>query len=60
MEKPISYRTETDSMGQMQVPSTAYYGAQTARAIEQLADQLIQERSERTAGSEDGPIAQVA
>ncbi len=34
MEKPISYRTETDSMGQMQVPSTAYYGAQTARAIE--------------------------
>jgi fumarate hydratase class II len=28
------YRLETDSMGQMQVPAHAYYGAQTARAIE--------------------------
>jgi fumarate hydratase class II len=28
------FRTESDSMGPMQVPSTAYYGAQTARAIE--------------------------
>ncbi len=28
------YRTETDSMGEMQVPAEAYYGAQTARAIE--------------------------
>src|SRR5437868_4468940 len=27
-------RTETDSMGKMQVPVDAYYGAQTARAIE--------------------------
>src|SRR6266404_1639103 len=27
-------RTEVDSMGQMQVPAEAYYGAQTARAIE--------------------------
>ena len=27
-------RTETDSMGPMQVPADAYYGAQTARAIE--------------------------
>jgi len=27
-------RVEQDSMGQMQVPATAYYGAQTARAIE--------------------------
>src|SRR5438094_7839335 len=27
-------RTETDSMGQMQVPADAYYGAQTARAVE--------------------------
>src|SRR6266566_3254192 len=26
--------TESDSMGQMQVPADAYYGAQTARAIE--------------------------
>jgi fumarate hydratase, class II len=27
-------RTESDSMGAMQVPASAYYGAQTARAIE--------------------------
>jgi fumarate hydratase class II len=27
-------RTESDSMGQMQVPEKAYYGAQTARAVE--------------------------
>ncbi len=27
------YRTETDSMGQMQVPAKAYYGAQTQRAV---------------------------
>jgi fumarate hydratase class II len=29
-----SFRTEKDSMGEMQVPSTAYYGAQTQRAVE--------------------------
>src|SRR5262249_37130543 len=29
-----SFRTETDSMGPMQVPADAYYGAQTARAVE--------------------------
>lgn len=28
------FRTETDSMGEMQVPANAYYGAQTARAVE--------------------------
>jgi fumarate hydratase, class II len=28
------FRTETDSMGPMQVPADAYYGAQTARAVE--------------------------
>jgi len=28
------YRTESDSMGEMQVPANAYYGAQTARAVE--------------------------
>src|SRR5271163_2582167 len=27
-------RTESDSMGPMQVPASAYYGAQTARGIE--------------------------
>src|SRR5208282_5187207 len=29
-----TYRTESDSMGPMQVPAEAYYGAQTARAVE--------------------------
>lgn len=29
-----SYRTETDSMGEVQVPATAYYGAQTQRAVQ--------------------------
>jgi fumarate hydratase, class II len=28
------FRTESDSMGPMQVPADAYYGAQTARAVE--------------------------
>src|SRR5215210_6337373 len=28
------YRTEKDSMGEMQVPADAYYGAQTGRAVE--------------------------
>jgi fumarate hydratase, class II len=30
----MSTRTEKDSMGEMQVPADAYYGAQTARAVE--------------------------
>ncbi|HEY1683877.1 MAG TPA: class II fumarate hydratase [Tepidisphaeraceae bacterium] len=30
----MSFRTEADSMGPMQVPADAYYGAQTARAAE--------------------------
>ncbi|MFH1374050.1 MAG: class II fumarate hydratase [bacterium] len=29
----MSYRTETDSMGQIQVPTDRYYGAQTARSL---------------------------
>src|SRR5436190_13345141 len=29
-----TFRTERDSMGEMQVPAEAYYGAQTARAVE--------------------------
>src|SRR2546427_1916879 len=28
------FRIETDSMGEMRVPAKAYYGAQTARAVE--------------------------
>lgn len=31
---PGTFRTESDSMGPMQVPAEAYYGAQTARAVE--------------------------
>lgn len=35
MTKPkVSYRTESDSMGEMKVPQNAYYGAQTARALD--------------------------
>ena len=29
-----SFRSESDSMGPMQIPASAYYGAQTARAVE--------------------------
>ena len=28
------FRIESDSMGEMRVPADAYYGAQTARAVE--------------------------
>lgn len=28
-----SFRTERDSMGEIPVPSNAYYGAQTARSL---------------------------
>jgi len=31
---PDGYRVEKDSMGEMRVPADAYYGAQTARAVE--------------------------
>ena len=31
---PTSFRTERDSMGEMRVPADAYYGASTARAVE--------------------------
>ncbi|MCC3474844.1 MAG: aspartate ammonia-lyase [Microcoleus sp. PH2017_29_MFU_D_A] len=30
----ITYRTESDSMGDKQIPSTVYYGIQTLRAVE--------------------------
>src|SRR5213595_965128 len=29
-----NFRVEVDSLGEMQVPANAYYGAQTARAVE--------------------------
>jgi fumarate hydratase class II len=34
MPDPLNLRTERDSMGEMQVPAQAYYGASTARAVE--------------------------
>jgi fumarate hydratase class II len=34
MDTSQNFRTEADSMGEMQVPFDAYYGAQTARAVE--------------------------
>ncbi|MCF7973812.1 MAG: class II fumarate hydratase [Phycisphaerae bacterium] len=33
----MSYRTEKDTMGTMQVPEQAYYGAQTARSLQNFA-----------------------
>src|SRR5690348_15233367 len=33
-DMPDAFRTERDSMGEMKVPADAYYGAQTARAVE--------------------------
>ncbi|HPY17452.1 MAG TPA: lyase family protein, partial [Polyangiaceae bacterium] len=33
MKTASETRTETDSMGSIEVPSTAYYGAQTARSL---------------------------
>jgi fumarate hydratase, class II len=33
----MKYRTEIDSMGEVQVPESAYYGAQTQRAVENFA-----------------------
>ncbi|HZN64135.1 MAG TPA: class II fumarate hydratase [Tepidisphaeraceae bacterium] len=33
-QPPQQFRTEKDSMGEMKVPADAYYGAQTARAVE--------------------------
>jgi len=41
-----SFRIESDSMGEMKIPSEAYYGAQTARAVEnfQISGQRPHER----------------
>ena len=32
-ERFVSYRIETDSMGEIQVPEDRYFGAQTARSL---------------------------
>src|SRR3954447_22746510 len=34
MSESQPFRTERDSMGEMKVPADAYYGASTARAVE--------------------------
>jgi aspartate ammonia-lyase len=41
-----TYRIESDSMGEMKIPTDAYYGAQTARAVEnfQISGQRPHER----------------
>jgi fumarate hydratase class II len=39
------YRVESDSMGEMSVPTDAYYGAQTARAIENFPISGIRKHS---------------
>jgi len=31
---PVKYRTETDSMGAIEIPANRYYGAQTARSLQ--------------------------
>src|ERR1700680_100334 len=33
----VDFRTERDSLGELQVPADAYYGAQTARAVQNFA-----------------------
>ena len=35
--KPLDYRIEHDSMGEVRVPADALYGAQTQRAVENFA-----------------------
>lgn len=37
MTNPIQTRTETDSMGQIEVPADKYWGAQTQRSLEHFA-----------------------
>jgi aspartate ammonia-lyase len=34
MNKPLTFRIESDSMGERQIPLNAYYGIQTLRATE--------------------------
>src|SRR5256714_3387120 len=36
-----NFRVEPDSMGEMRVPASAYYGAQTARAVENFPISLL-------------------
>jgi len=33
----MDFRTERDPLGEQQVPADAYYGAQTARAVQNFA-----------------------
>jgi fumarate hydratase, class II len=55
------FRTERDSMGEMQVPVDAYYGASTQRAVENfpISDQPIPAELIRALGIIKGAAAQV-
>jgi fumarate hydratase, class II len=55
------FRTERDSMGEMQVPADAYYGASTQRAVENfpISDQPIPAELIRALGIIKGAAAQV-
>src|SRR3954447_7840722 len=46
MSESQPFRTERDSMGEMKVPADAYYGASTARAVENfpISDLRLQRR----------------
>ena len=52
MDREGSYRTERDSLGEMQVPEDAYWGAQTQRAVENfpISDQVFDRRFVRALG----------
>ena len=41
MTKMTDFRTERDSMGDVQVPADAYYGAQTQRAVDNFPISLF-------------------
>lgn len=55
------FRTERDSMGEMKVPATAYYGAQTQRAVENfpISGRRFQRRFIRAMGLIKGACAEV-
>src|SRR5213596_2801251 len=36
-ELPMTFRTERDPLGELQVPADAYYGVQTARAVQNFS-----------------------
>src|SRR3954470_22653583 len=61
MSEPQSFRTERDSMGEMKVPADAYYGASTARAVENfpISDLRFSRRFIAAMGLVKGACAEV-